>query len=105
MPIQTQYMHYDMWTYFFTTPPMSTDQVSIIITNFPRIFINARISLWCEICLNNALSLIHAEQIIKSVTLHLESEFKEIKFPKMDHFAIPNFPHSNMSKWGLIFHR
>jgi len=92
MPIQTQYMHYEMWTYFFTTPPISIYQISIIVTNFPSIRINENTTLWCDKCRKLRLSLKYAKQIIKNITLHLESQFDEIEIPKIDHVLIPNFP-------------
>jgi len=107
MPIQAQYTNNNLtWTIFCATPPLSIYQISIIVTNFLRIRINTNIFLWCEKCGKfQWRSLQYAKQIIKNVTLHLESQFNKIKIPKMDHVVIPNFPDDNTSKWGLIFHR
>ncbi|XP_071569674.1 aminopeptidase A-like isoform X2 [Temnothorax nylanderi] len=106
MPMKAQDKDNDdlMWTYFYTTPPISTYQVSIILTNFNHILIKENIKLWCKTG-STLQPLKYAEQVIKNITVHLESEFYGIKIPKMDHVAIPNFPHDGTSKWGLIFHR
>lgn len=107
MPVRAQDMDDDnfMWTHFHTSPPMSTYHVSIVMTNLPRIRINETINLWCKGCSRYASSLKYAERIIENITLHLRSEFNEVKIPKMDHIAIPSFPHNSTSKWGFIFHR
>jgi len=96
-----------IWTHFCTTPLMFTFQIAIVITNYPYMHINENIYLWCEKCseYNQSLKFEFARRLIKNITLHLQSEFKEINIPKMDHVAIPNFQHEDTSKWGLIFHR
>ncbi|XP_077264153.1 glutamyl aminopeptidase-like isoform X2 [Temnothorax americanus] len=109
MPLKVQDKDNDdlVWTYFHTTPPISTYQVSIILTNFNHILIKENIiKLWYKTG-SILQSLKYAKQVIKNITVHLESEFYgiKIKIPKMDHVAIPNFPHDGTSKWGLIFHR
>lgn len=107
MPVRTHNitLHEElMWTHFHTTPPLSTYQVSIVITNFYRVHVTMTVSLWCAKC-SKQHYIKFAQQVMKNITLHLESEFKEIKIPKIDHVAIPNFPYNSISKWGLIFHR
>jgi len=41
-----------VWTHFGTTPPMSTFQIAIVITNYPCMRIDKNIYLWCEKCSN-----------------------------------------------------
>jgi len=95
-----------IWTQFYTTPPMSTFQIAVVMTNYPRIRINKNISLMCERCTSYYdHSLKVTRTLIENITLHLQSEFDGINIPKMDHIAIPNFPQDDMSKWGIIFHR
>jgi len=96
-----------IWTHFYTTPPISTFQIAIVITNYPRMRINENIYLWCERCseYDQSLKFKFARKIIENITLHLQSEFREINIPKMDHVVLSNFPHDGTSKWGLIFHR
>jgi len=100
-----------IWTHLYTTPPMSTFQIAIVITNYPRIRIigiNKIIHLMCEKCSenNNQFPKFEfARKIIGNITLHLQSAFSGINIPKMDHVAVPNFPHDGTSKLGLIFHR
>jgi len=94
-----------IWTHIYTTPPLSTFQIAIVITNYLFMHINENIYLWCEKCSEYDQSLKFARRAIENITLHLQSEFSGINIPKMDHVAIPNFPHDGMSKWGLIFHR
>jgi len=97
-----------VWTHFYTTPPMSTFQIAIVITNFSRMSFNENIYLTCEKCSkhnNQSLKFEFAKSIIGNITLHLQSEFSGINITNMDHVAIPNFPHDGMSKWGLIFYR
>ena len=93
------------WTHFYTTPPMSTFQIAIVITKYQPIRISENITLWCE-CYSEERSLKFqfAQRIINNITLHLKSEFSEINIPKMDHIAIPNFLQDGISKWGIIFH-
>jgi len=91
------------WTNFYTTPLMSTYQVAIAMTNFSPIQIKANVTLWCKEYSKQSLKF--AEHIIRNITLHLESELNKTKIPKIDHIAVPNFPHDDISKWGLIIHR
>jgi len=114
MPLRT-YLKSDInesiWTQFYTTPPISTFQIAIVITDYPRMRINENIYLLCEKCSrilinnNQLLKFEFARKVIENITLHLQSEFGGINIPKMDHVALPNFPHDGTSKWGLIFHR
>jgi len=99
-----------IWTHFYTTPPMSTFQIAIVITNYPRIRISKNINLWCERCLEydqnfKTSKFKFATRIIENITLHLQSEFRGINIPKMDHVILSNFLHDGTSKWGFIFHR
>jgi len=94
-----------IWTQFCTTPPMSTFQIAMVITNYPYVHINKSIHLWCEKCSEYNQSLKFARRIIENITLHLQSEFNGINIPKMDHVVLPNFPYDGTSKWGLIFYR
>jgi len=96
-----------IWTHFYTTPPMPTFQIAIVMTNYPRMRINENIYLWCEKCSkynNQSMKFEFARRFIENITLHLQSEFNGINIPKMDHVAIPHFRHDGTSKWGLIFH-
>jgi len=97
-----------MWTHFYTTPPMSTFQIAIVMTNYPSMRINENIYMFCETCseyYNQSLKFEFARKFIKIITLHLQSEIGGINIPKMDHVALPNFRYDSTSKWGLIFHR
>jgi len=96
-----------IWAHFYTTPPMSTFQIAIVITNYPRTRINKDIYLWCEGCLeyDQPSKFKFATRIIENITLHLQSEFRGINIPKMDHVVLPNFLPDGTSKWGLILHR
>jgi len=115
MPSRIQISHVDLlnnfnsfiWTHFYTTPPMSTFQIAIVITNYPSIRISKNIYLWCETCLDyyQPVKFEFATRIIENITLHLQSEFNGINIPKMDHVVLSNFLPDGMSKWGLIFHR
>jgi len=92
------------WTHFDISPPISTYQVAIAMTNYSFTRINKTVALWYRngFKMNN---LKFAKQVIKNITLYLKSEFKEIDIPKMDHVVIPNFPQDGTSKLGLIFYR
>jgi len=92
------------WTHFHITPPISTYQVAIAVTNYASIRINENMALWYRQGIRMNI-LEFAKQVIKNITLYLKSEFKEIDFPKMDHVVIPNFPQDGTSKLGLIFYR
>ncbi|XP_018401263.1 PREDICTED: glutamyl aminopeptidase-like [Cyphomyrmex costatus] len=108
MPIQDYNIidEKSVWTHFHVTPLMSIMQFALVFTNFPRIRINENVSLWCDKCSNHqSINFEFTKNLIRNITLHLESEFSEINIPKMDHIAIPSFPYDGTSKWGLIFHR
>jgi len=96
-----------IWSKFYTTPPMSTFQITIVITNYLRMSIDEHIYLWCEKCSedNQFLKFEFARKVIENITRHLQFEFSGIYIQKTDHIALPNFPHDGTSKWGLIFHR
>jgi len=95
-----------LWTHFYTTPPMFTFQIAIVITNYPHIRINKNIHLFCERCeYNQLLKFKFATRLIENITSNLQSEFNRINIPKMDHVALPNFLHDSAVKLGLIFHR
>jgi len=92
------------WTKFHITPPISTYQVAIAVTNYNSIRINENMTLWYRKSYEMNI-LEFAKQVIKNITLYLKSEFKEVDIPKMDHVVIPNFPQDGTSKLGLIFYR
>jgi len=97
-----------VWTKFYTTPPMSTFQIAIVITNYRYMYFDTyNIRLWCDKCsrYNQSPLLKFTGRVIENITLHLRSRLSIINFPKMDHIAIPNFSDDGMSKWGFIFHR
>ncbi|EGI58151.1 Aminopeptidase Q, partial [Acromyrmex echinatior] len=92
-------------TFFYITPPISTSQVAIVITQYFYEKIDENIDLWWENFTEEKFQKFEfARRIINNITLHLKSEFSEINIPKMDHVAIPNFLQDDTSKWGLIFH-
>ncbi|EGI57529.1 Aminopeptidase Q, partial [Acromyrmex echinatior] len=110
MPIKEHSTNYNLskdneiWTHFYTTPPMSTLQITIVMmTKRHSNKINENITLWCD-CNIEHPSLEFTREIINNITFHLKSEFCEINIPKMDHIIIPNFPQDGISKWGIIFH-
>jgi len=94
-------------THFYTTPPMSTFQTAMVITNYHGVRISENIYLWCDRRLkyHQPSKFEFAIRIIENITLHLQSEFREINIPKMDHVILSNFLPDGTSKWGLIFHR
>ncbi|KYN22433.1 Glutamyl aminopeptidase [Trachymyrmex cornetzi] len=91
-------------TYFYNTPPISTFQVGVVMTEYQSIRINENVTLWCECSKERYLEFKFAQRIINNITLHLKSEFGGINIPKMDHIAIPKIRQDGISKWGLIFH-
>ncbi|KYN19131.1 Glutamyl aminopeptidase [Trachymyrmex cornetzi] len=101
----TMTLEAEVLTHFCTTPPMSTLQVAIVVTDYYNLKVNDNITLWCD-CYSEEKSpkFEFARRIINDITSHLKSEFGGINIPKMDHVAIPNFPQDGTSKWGLIFH-
>jgi len=94
----------DTWTNFRITPPISTYQVAIAVTNYDSIRINDNVALWYREGIRMNI-LKFAMQVIENITFYLKSEFKEVDIPKMDHVVIPNFPQDGTSKLGLIFYR
>jgi len=60
-------------TILYTTPPMSTFQIVIVITNYPSMCINKDICLWCEKCskYNQTLKFEFAKNVIENITLYL----------------------------------
>ncbi|KYN16391.1 Glutamyl aminopeptidase [Trachymyrmex cornetzi] len=106
----TKFITYDNYTdslrtYFYITPPMSTFQIGIVMTEYQSIRVNKNITLWCDCDSEERRPKFEfARRIINNITLHLKSEFGGINIPKMDHISIPNFRQDGISKWGLIFH-
>ncbi|KAG5309103.1 AMPN Aminopeptidase, partial [Pseudoatta argentina] len=112
MPIKyyTHFMRNDeVWTHFYTTPPMSTLQIAIVMMiRYQPIRISGNITLWCE-CYSDEQSLKFefAQRIINNITLHLKSEFNEMNIPKMDHikpilFMIKNWILSSFNISGIL---
>ncbi|KYN18333.1 Glutamyl aminopeptidase, partial [Trachymyrmex cornetzi] len=110
MPTDTKYPYHTNYShlfhkYFYITPPMSTFQIGIVMTEYQSIKINKNITLWCDCYSKERRQKFEfARRIINNITLQLKSEFGGINIPKMDHIAIPNFPQDGISKWGLIFY-
>ncbi|XP_018367846.1 PREDICTED: uncharacterized protein LOC108764217 [Trachymyrmex cornetzi] len=106
----TKFMTYDsctdsLRTYFHNTPPMTTLQIGLVMTEYQSIRVNKNITLWCDCDSEERRQKFEfARRIMNNITLQLKSEFGGINIPKMDHIAIPNFPQDGISKWGLIFH-
>ncbi|KYM98474.1 Aminopeptidase Q [Cyphomyrmex costatus] len=106
------------WTNFYSTPPISTYQFVIVINHMSKVEFKEKIedklsmTLWCKwkycsfekVVATRHKSLDLCMYIINKLTLHMKSEFKEIKFPKIDHIVLPNCPHNITSKWGVIFY-
>jgi len=92
------------WTLFHITPPISTYQVAIAVTNYASIHISDNVALWYRRSFRMNI-LEFAKQVITNITLYLKSKFIEVDIPKMDHVVIPNFPQDGTSKLGLIFYK
>ncbi|KYM93608.1 Aminopeptidase N [Cyphomyrmex costatus] len=89
--------------HFHTTPLMSTYQVAMVVSNLFPFKINANITVWCRKYLERFLRF--KGGIIESITSYLEFKLNRTEIPKIDHVVIPNFPHDDVLKLGLIIHR
>ncbi|KYM98472.1 Aminopeptidase N, partial [Cyphomyrmex costatus] len=96
--------HNFKWAHFYTTPAISTSQVSIILCNFFHVNINNYIILWYRKSFSQTKSLFYAQQVMKNISFHLEYEFGGIKIPKIDHIVIPHFSYNITTKLGFVFH-
>ncbi|KYM98473.1 Aminopeptidase N [Cyphomyrmex costatus] len=96
--------HNFKWEYFYTTPAISTSQVSIILCNFLHVNINKNVNLWYRKSFPQINSLFYAQQVMKNISFHLEYEFGGIKIPKIDHIVIPRFSYNITTKLGFVFY-
>ncbi|XP_072767089.1 glutamyl aminopeptidase-like [Anoplolepis gracilipes] len=91
MPIRDEiYEMYDMqWTYFETTPIMSTCLMTVVVTNFLVVRDEkTTVQMWCRRSLKAHAKF--AFDIIIRMIQYLKSEWQYIeKFPKIDYIAIP----------------
>lgn len=96
------------WTYFNSTPALSSSLVSIVVTNFVRNFIQEDdiASIWYN--KRSISSLQFAQTNIKNITLYLEQKWKRLQqFPKIDYIIIPEFEerNSSMVNLGIILYK
>ncbi|KAM0733465.1 Glutamyl aminopeptidase [Formica fusca] len=107
MPIQ-EYKSVDdftMYTVFQTTPPISTNDIAIIMSEMDQVLNSTEtvVNTWCRPHLKSHMTF--AQYVAGNVTKYLGNNFKILKeVPKVDYVAIPSLNKRIEKTWGLIFY-
>ncbi|KAL6419884.1 hypothetical protein ACFW04_011106 [Cataglyphis niger] len=107
MPVQ-EYKSVDnttMCTVFQTIPPMSTNDVAIVISDLYQVLNSTEtvVNTWCRSHLIPQMTF--AQYIAGNVTEYLENNFEILKkVPKLDYVAIPSLENRNRQTCGLVFY-
>ncbi|XP_025270275.1 puromycin-sensitive aminopeptidase-like protein, partial [Camponotus floridanus] len=93
-----------VWTYFHTTPIMSTYLVAFVVADYVRVpNKDGTVNMWCRSTLAPYTKF--AQEVAqKSGQLLTEYTNSTDKVPKMDHVAVPKFAAGAMENWGLIIY-
>ncbi|XP_015606016.1 aminopeptidase N [Cephus cinctus] len=94
-----------IWTYFETTPIMSTYLVAFIVSDYGYISnVNQTYRVWVR---KNALAYAQYAYDIGLVELDLMENYTGVAYnlPKMDQAGIPDFSAGAMENWGLVTYR
>lgn len=96
-----------VWTYFETTPLMSTYLLAFVVSDFEyRSNADQSFRVWAR---PNAVDTTDyavsvGEEILNNLNNFTGVYYNET-FPKMDQFAIPDFSAGAMENWGLVTYR
>ncbi|GAB1862311.1 hypothetical protein CAJAP_03390 [Camponotus japonicus] len=93
-----------VWTYFHTTPIMSTYLVAFVVADYVRVpNEDGTVNMWCRSALAPYTKF---AQEVAQKTGRLLTEYTNStdKVPKMDHVAVPKFAATAMENWGLIIY-
>jgi len=105
MPIRWQYTVEDdmMWTYFNSTPSISTCFVAVALTDFIQVRNTSEINVWCS---SNLISHMKYAQSIGEKVKEYMIQYTNIseQISKIDHVAIQNFSLDGLTYWELIFY-
>ncbi|KAI4503437.1 hypothetical protein M0802_001659 [Mischocyttarus mexicanus] len=91
-----------IWTYFQTTPIMSTYILAFVVSDFVNISnADGTINVWAR---NNIQPLVTFgyEVALKTSVILEKYTNSTLPIPKMDHVIIPDYRHGAMENWGLI---
>ena len=109
MPVQKTEEEEDMlWTYFSTTPPMSTYLVALVVVERLKLFnfvdTFAPINIWCK--QDSRLNMYYAGNIISNLTMYMKNKWdKGYLNWKVDHIAFPIVDDEDMKSFGLVIYR
>ncbi|XP_039304821.1 aminopeptidase Q-like [Solenopsis invicta] len=91
-----------LWTYFETTPVMSTNLVAFVLADYDYVSnLDGNIKIWGPKHLLSHAA--HTLDIVEKITQELEKFTNStVRVPKMDHVAIPYYTARATEKWGMI---
>ncbi|XP_039304904.1 aminopeptidase Q-like isoform X2 [Solenopsis invicta] len=91
-----------LWTYFETTPVMSTNLVAFVIADYDYVSnLDGNIKIWGPKHLLSHAA--HTLDIVEKVMQELEKFTNStVRVPKIDHVAIPLYGHVATENWGMI---
>ncbi|XP_039304902.1 aminopeptidase Q isoform X2 [Solenopsis invicta] len=94
-----------LWTYFETTPVMSTNLVAFVIADYDYVSnLDGNIKIWGP---KHLLSYAgHTLDIAEKIMQELEKFTNStVRVPKMDHVAIPRYTTRATENWGMIVYQ
>ncbi|KAM0733561.1 Glutamyl aminopeptidase [Formica fusca] len=106
MPIQEYKSvdNYTMCTVFQMTPPMSTNDVAILISDQILNKTDTMVDTWCRPHL--ILHMIDVHYFAGNVTEYLKDNFKILrKVPKVNYVSIPSLENRIRQTWGLVLYK
>nr|XP_012224531.1 PREDICTED: thyrotropin-releasing hormone-degrading ectoenzyme-like isoform X1 [Linepithema humile] len=108
MPIQKQVEDMDnmLWTHFDTSPPMSVESLTIVMTtfNYSAIYLTsiANMKIWCRKEITEQIR--YAKTIAQGV-VHYLAQKNTRKISKINYIVIKDFQHFNIKTRGFILLR
>ncbi|KAM0733501.1 Glutamyl aminopeptidase [Formica fusca] len=106
MPIQAykSVNNYTMCTVFQMTPPMSPNDVAIVIFDQILNKTDTVVDIWCRPHL--VLYMLHAQYVAGNVIKYLKNNFEILRtVPKMNYVAIPSLENRIRQTWGLVLYK
>ncbi|XP_039304905.1 aminopeptidase Q-like [Solenopsis invicta] len=95
-----------LWTYFETTPVMSTNLVAFVIADYDYVSnLDGNIKIWGpkHLLSHAAYTLDIAEKVMQELEKFTNST---VRVPKMDHVAIPHYDTAGATEnWGMIVYQ
>jgi aminopeptidase N len=94
-----------LWTYFETTPVMSTNLLGFVIADYDYVSnLDGNIKIWGpKHLLSHAAHTVNiAEKVMQELEKFTNST---VRVPKMDHVAIPYYTGTATENWGMIVYQ